>query len=175
VIGGGDWAVDRIVPDCIRAFNEGRSVELRNPLSTRPWQHVLEPLGGYLLLASRLLGKDGAAYCSGWNFGPVSEDVRPVEDIVRLMAKEWGGDASWSVSSGTHVKEASKLSLNCDKATGLLDWRPCWSLEQLVKHTVSWFRVWNQDPAAVAAETKRQIALFEAALVDRQVGGRLAR
>jgi CDP-glucose 4,6-dehydratase len=171
VIGGGDWAADRIVPDCIRAFSEGRNVELRHPKATRPWQHVLEPLGGYLLLASRLLGDDADSYCSGWNFGPSADDVRPVEDIVRRMADNWGEAASWSVSEGPHLKEASMLSLNCDKAMGLIDWRPSWSLDDAAKQTVDWFKVWANDPKGLRGETERQIELFEAVMAAKQIGG----
>lgn len=170
VVGGGDWAQDRIVPDCIRAFIEGGNVELRSPAATRPWQHVLEPLGGYLLLAARLLDGDADKYCSGWNFGPSTDDVRPVQDIVRLLAESWGEGASWSVTSGTHPKEATMLALNCDKANNLLDWRPCWRLEELVSQTTNWYKVWKNCPAELSAETEKQIAVFEQRLVDRGVG-----
>ncbi len=170
VIGGGDWAPDRIVPDCIRAFGLGQNVELRNPYATRPWQHVLEPLGGYLLLTARLLGPDADQYCSGWNFGPSADDVRPVQDIVRMLAEQWGEGASWSMSSTEHPKEASMLALNCDKANNLLDWRPCWQLDDLVSQTVSWYKAWRDNPELLKTETERQIAAFEQRLVDRRVG-----
>ena len=170
VIGGGDWAKDRIVPDCIRAFSEGRKVELRNPGATRPWQHVLEPLGGYLLLAARLLSDEGDRYCSGWNFGPGADDVQPVGNIVRLMAREWGGDAASTMSTEAHPKEAALLSLNCDKAMGLMQWKPCWHLETLVEHTVGWYKQWLSDPADLRQITLRQIDGFEQDLVARQVG-----
>lgn len=171
VIGGGDWATNRIVPDCIRAFSEGRAVELRNPNATRPWQHVLEPLGGYLLLASRLLGADADTYCSGWNFGPSVEDVRPVKEIVQLVAKNWGEGATWSVSDGPHPKEASMLSLNCDKAIGLLDWRPSWTLDDLARRSVDWFKVWANSPHELRNETIKQIKAFEVAMAARRIGG----
>jgi CDP-glucose 4,6-dehydratase len=170
VIGGGDWAADRIVPDCIRAFSIGECVELRNPLATRPWQHVLEPLGGYLLLAARLLSPDAAHYCSGWNFGPHSDDVRPVEDVVRLMAAEWGAGANWTTTPGPHPKEAALLALNCDKAAGLLAWRPTWRLEDLVRNTARWYRTWLDDPSELKAETFRQTAGFERDMFARGVG-----
>jgi CDP-glucose 4,6-dehydratase len=161
VVGGGDWAADRIVPDCIRAFSSGQNVELRNPLATRPWQHVLEPLGGYLLLGSKLLAEQGGSYCSGWNFGPAPRDVRPVGDIVALMAEAWGNGASWSHSKGSHPKEAGQLALNCDKATAVLGWGPTWSLETVAQKTVSWFQTWQQQPEALKAVTLQQIAEFQ--------------
>jgi CDP-glucose 4,6-dehydratase len=169
VIGGGDWAQDRIVPDCIRAFGQGENVELRSPNATRPWQHVLEPLGGYLLLASRLLEDQTNQYCSGWNFGPSMDDVRPVKDIVRLLAEQWGHGASWSQSVAEHPKEATMLALNCDKANHLLDWHPCWQLEDLVYQTVSWYKVWRDNPTDLKAETVRQIVAFEQKLMARRV------
>ncbi|WP_235587855.1 CDP-glucose 4,6-dehydratase [Sphingopyxis sp. H115] len=170
VIGGGDWAKDRIVPDCIRAFSEGRQVELRNPGATRPWQHVLEPLGGYLLLAERLLSDDARDYCSGWNFGPGADDIQPVSQIVRQIAEKWGGDASWSMSEGVHPKEAALLSLNCDKAAGLLHWKPCWHLEELAEKTVDWYRQWLRDPAGLQQVTLDQIGAFEKKMTDRRIG-----
>ena len=162
VIGGGDWAADRIIPDCIRAFAEGRSVELRNPRATRPWQHVLEPLGGYLLLASRLMGDDSREYCSGWNFGPSPQDVRPVADLVAMAAKAWGGAADWIASPGPHPHEAAVLSLNCDKAISTLDWRPTWSLETMIGHTADWFRAWRDGETDMRALTLAQIDAFTA-------------
>jgi CDP-glucose 4,6-dehydratase len=170
VIGGGDWAPDRIVPDCIRAFGLGHNVELRNPNATRPWQHVLEPLGGYLLLAARLLGVDADQYCSSWNFGPSTDDVRPVQDIVRMLAEQWGEGASWSMSSSAHPKEASMLALNCDKANNLLDWRPCWQLDDVATKTVSWYKAWRDNPELLKTETERQISAFEQRLAERRVG-----
>lgn len=170
VIGGGDWAQDRIVPDCIRAFVAGQNVELRSPNATRPWQHVLEPLGGYLLVAARLLGPDANEYCSGWNFGPSTDDVRPVQNIVQLLAEKWGHGASWSMASGKHPKEAMMLALNCDKANNLLNWRPCWQLEELICQTADWYKVWRDDPSQLRTETERQIRAFEQQLYVRGVG-----
>lgn len=170
VIGGGDWAKDRIVPDCIRAFSKGEKVALRNPGATRPWQHVLEPLGGYLLLAARLLSQNGDDYCSGWNFGPATDDVQPVGRIVRMMVEEWGDDAASTMSNGPHPKEASLLSLNCDKAMGLLHWKPCWHLDALVRQTVGWYKQWLDDPALLRQATLGQIAAFERAMAERGIG-----
>lgn len=174
VIGGGDWAKDRIIPDCVRAFSEGREVELRNPGSTRPWQHVLEPLGGYLLLGARLLSDDADRYCSGWNFGPGADDVQPVGAVVDLMARAWGGAAGSSMSNGLHPKEASLLSLNCDKAIGLMHWKPCWGLNTLINQTVDWYKQWLNDPSGLRRITLLQIAEFERELASRNVGARQA-
>lgn len=170
VLGGGDWATDRIIPDCIRAFREARPVELRNPKATRPWQHVLEPLGGYLMLANRLLGPDGGRFCSGWNFGPATTDVRPVEEVVSLIARKWSEEAKWSVSKGQHPGEATMLSLNCDKAICLLGWRPVWNLDVLIDETVRWFDIYHKQPDQIKGESLRQIERFEAAAVDAGYG-----
>jgi CDP-glucose 4,6-dehydratase len=169
VIGGGDWAADRIVPDCIRAFCDGRGVALRNPKATRPWQHVLEPLGGYLLLAARLMGDDAAEHTSGWNFGPAPHDVRPVEDLVRMIASHWDGAADWTASPGPHPKEAAVLSLNIDKAAGQLGWCPTWSLDTMIGHTARWFQAWHRGDADMRNITLDQIAAFEAD--SRALGG----
>jgi CDP-glucose 4,6-dehydratase len=160
VIGGGDWAADRIVPDCIRAFSCGEEVELRNPFATRPWQHVLEPLGGYLLLGSRLLGSEADKYCSGWNFGPATHDVGTVEQIVGKVAQQWGDGCRWSLSDGPHVKEASMLALNCDKAITQMGWSPTWSLQQLADLTVDWYKNWHVGSNSMRELTMAQIDQF---------------
>jgi CDP-glucose 4,6-dehydratase len=160
VIGGGDWAEDRIIPDCIRSFARGERVELRNPAATRPWQHVLEPLGGYLLLAARLMGPEADRWCEGWNFGPAAQDVRSVSALVALAAREWGGSSEWTASPGPHPKEAAMLSLNCDKAIGELGWQPTWSCETMMRKTVQWFRAWHVGSADLRALTLAQIADF---------------
>jgi CDP-glucose 4,6-dehydratase len=162
VIGGGDWAADRIIPDCIRAFAADQPVLLRNPAATRPWQHVLEPLGGYLLLAARLLGPDPERWCEGWNFGPAPQDVRPVSDLVALAAESWGAGCSWSGSPGPHPKEAAMLSLNCDKAIAELGWQPTWDCERMIRETVHWFRAWRDGATDMLALTRAQIADFAA-------------
>ena len=161
VIGGGDWAADRIIPDCVRAFQGSGTIELRNPTATRPWQHVLEPLGGYLLLASRLLGEDGDAYCSAWNFGPSREDVCGVETVVGKFSRSWGAEGRWSKSAGPHPPEAAALSLNCDKAIGVLGWRPTWSLDQMLGMTAEWYLAWQSQKHDMRALTLQQIDRFE--------------
>jgi CDP-glucose 4,6-dehydratase len=160
VVGGGDWADDRIIPDCIRAFARGEQVALRNPAATRPWQHVLEPLGGYLLLAARLMGPEPERWCEGWNFGPMAQDVRPVSTLVALAAREWGSGSEWTASPGPHPKEASMLSLNCDKAIGELGWQPTWSCEAMMHETVRWFRAWHDGDVDLRGLSLTQIADF---------------
>jgi CDP-glucose 4,6-dehydratase len=141
VIGGGDWAVDRLVPDVLRAFERGAPVVIRNPASTRPWQHVLEPLSGYLTLAEHLWS-DGAACAEGWNFGPRDEDARPVQWIVECMARDWGRGASWRLDDGEHPHEAHWLKLDISKARQRLDWHPRWTLEHALSKITDWHRAW---------------------------------
>lgn len=139
VIGGGDWAKDRIVPDCVRAFESKASLQLRNPLATRPWQHVLEPISGYLLLAARLR-KDSARYAGSWNFGPSSTDVRTVRQVADSLVSQLSGRPA-AVEESPHAQhEAMLLQLNCDKAHQLLDWRPRWSVERTLAATADWYK-----------------------------------
>lgn len=137
VLGGGDWAADRLVPDTLRAFAESRPVELRNPSSIRPWQHVLEPIGGYLLLAERLYD-DGRIYSEAWNFGPDDDGDRTVEWVVGQLAQSWGDGAAWLTLSGDEPHEARLLRLDCSKARSQLGWRPRWSLDQALDRTITW-------------------------------------
>ncbi|NLX57877.1 MAG: CDP-glucose 4,6-dehydratase [Phycisphaerae bacterium] len=139
VIGGGDWAADRLVPDCIRALGEGGAVRIRNPEAVRPWQFVLEPLSGYLMLAERLWS-DGAACAEGWNFGPDEADARPVSYVADRVVELWGRDASWTTDGGTHPREAAWLSLDCTKARERLSWRPAMTLDEALRWTVRWYR-----------------------------------
>ena len=141
VIGGGDWASDRLIPDILRAFEGDVPVVIRHPHSTRPWQHVLEPLSGYLALAEKLFS-EGQAYAEGWNFGPRDEDARPVQWIVERMAAAWGQQATWSLDGGEHPHEAHYLKLDISKASARLDWQPRWSLEEALVHVVDWHRAW---------------------------------
>ncbi|PWV42078.1 CDP-glucose 4,6-dehydratase [Achromobacter xylosoxidans] len=139
VIGGGDWSQDRLIPDILRAFLQRRPARIRNPNSIRPWQHVLEPLRGYLVLAQRLY-ECGQEYADGWNFGPSESDARPVQWIVERMSALWGDQASWSVDVGPHDHEARYLKLDCSKAAMRLGWRPHWSLEESLERIVAWHR-----------------------------------
>lgn len=137
VIGGGDWATDRLIPDCIRALLQGERIRIRHPHAVRPWQHVLEPLSGYLLLAQKLYA-NGGRYAEGWNFGPRDDDARPVEWIVRKICAEWGENASYEVDRDDHPHEAGYLKLDCSKVWSELGWRAGWSLEKALASIVSW-------------------------------------
>lgn len=139
VIGGGDWATDRLIPDAIRSFQAGHVVTLRQPDAVRPWQHVLEPLNGYLMLAERLW-REGSVFAEGWNFGPSEDDTWPVHRLVERLATLWGEDAHWQLAKATHPHEAHYLKLDCTKAKIRLNWRPRWSLERALTETVSWYR-----------------------------------
>jgi CDP-glucose 4,6-dehydratase len=141
VIGGGDWAEDRLLPDIIRAIIEGRSVAVRNPYAVRPWQHVLEPLGGYLLLAERLY-RDGKDFAGAWNFGPLEQDAKPVEAVVRRVVELWGDGASWTLDSNQHPHECEVLKLDCTKAQQHLGWKPRWPLDRALEATVAWYKAY---------------------------------
>ncbi|MBC8212896.1 MAG: CDP-glucose 4,6-dehydratase [Gammaproteobacteria bacterium] len=139
VIGGGDWAEDRLIPDIVRAFQQGETVRVRNPNAIRPWQHVLEPLAGYMMLAQRLF-VEGSEWADAWNFGPAEEDARPVEWIVQAMTAQWGDDSSWVIDDGLHPHEANYLKLDCSRAHGRLKWRPRWVLADALKQIVIWHK-----------------------------------
>lgn len=141
VIGGGDRALDRLVPDILRALEKQESVLIRNPHAIRPWQHVLEPLSGYLLLAERLY-KQGQADAEGWNFGPREEDAQSVQWIVERLCKAWGSGASWSLQPGDHPHEANFLKLDISKARQRLHWAPRWSLQTALSLITEWHKSW---------------------------------
>ncbi len=158
VIGGGDWAEDRLIPDIMRAITEGRAVNIRNPQAIRPWQHVLEPLSGYLLLAQKLY-EDGATYAEGWNFGPNDEDAKPVQWIVERLTQSWGEGASWLLDGGEHPHEAHYLKLDCSKAKGQLNWHPRWHLDEALVKIVDWHQAWR-DEKDLREMTLRQISAY---------------
>ena len=140
VIGGGDWAEDRIIPDCIRAWSKNKKVKIRNPASTRPWQYVLEPLSGYLTLAQKLEDNEnlnGEAF----NFGPFSQDIVTVKKLINDIAKYWNlrSDEAFEIETNTAFKEASLLKLNCDKALHYLKWSPTLKYDEMVKFTAEWY------------------------------------
>ncbi len=141
VIGGGDWACDRLIPDILRALQAGEPVAIRNPHATRPWQHVLEPLSGYLVLAERLV-IEGQACAEGWNFGPHDEDARAVHWIVERLCATWGEGASWLPQSGNHPHEANYLKLDISKARHRLQWSPRWPLDLALEKIIEWHRAW---------------------------------
>jgi CDP-glucose 4,6-dehydratase len=166
VIGGGDWAVDRLVPDAMRAFAARRAVPIRNPQATRPWQHVLEPLHGYLVLAERLhAGSEEAA--AAWNFGPDPGDSRPVSWVADQLAQRWGGGARWERDGTRQPREAALLALDSSKAHGKLGWRMALPLEQALDWVVEWYRDFSARGAR--AVTSEQITRFQAALSSRSL------
>ena len=163
VIGGGDWALDRIVPDCIRALQRGEAIPVRNKVATRPWQHVLEPLSGYLWLAARLAAAPpapgGAPLASAFNFGPALTSNRTVAELVQELLRHWPG--RWEDRSDPRaVHEAKLLNLATDKAHHLLGWQPVWAFAETIAQTAAWYRQTGSDPASAAALTKRQIAAY---------------
>lgn len=159
VIGGGDWAMDRLIPDMLRAIGAGQPVMIRNPHSIRPWQHVLEPLSGYLTLAEKLY-TEGPVHAEGWNFGPHDTDAKPVEWIIERMTQEWGAGASWSLDGQNHPHEATYLKLDCSKARGQLGWHPRWDIGQTIAKIVEWHKACDQG-ADMRAMTLAQITTYQ--------------
>lgn len=144
VIGGGDWANDRLIPDCIRALLKGEKIIIRSPQAIRPWQHVLEPLDGYLTLAKKLY-EDGQRYAEGWNFGSDDSDAKSVEWIVQKICKRWGNNASYEIDKGEHPHEAHYLKLDCSKAKAELGWHPSWSLEKAIDSIIDWTKAYKEN------------------------------
>lgn len=159
VIGGGDWATDRLIPDILRAIEAGEAVNIRSPLAIRPWQHVLEPLSGYLVLAEKLF-IDGPNYGEGWNFGPADEDAKPVQWIVERLTTEWGMGASWQLDKKPQPHEAHYLKLDCSKAKARLNWCPRWSLANTLSGIVTWHKAWLQGEG-MQLVTLKQISHYE--------------
>ncbi|MDP3176939.1 MAG: CDP-glucose 4,6-dehydratase, partial [Spirochaetaceae bacterium] len=156
VIGGGDWAKDRLLPDMIRAIERGEPVRIRSPRAVRPWQHVLEPLSGYLALARRLY-EDGEGFDEAWNFGPEDDDARAVEWIIKRICELWEGSKSYIVDAPATLHEATMLKLDCSKAKARLGWRPRWSLDEALTRIVSWNKT-RLAGADILAATRAQIA-----------------
>lgn len=162
VIGGGDWARDRLIPDCVRAFTSGQPALLRYPHAVRPWQHVLEPLAGYLQLAERLVSPDGARYAQAWNFGPDGRSDATVSEVAHLAAAMWGaGAAVQHASSDANPHEAETLRLDSSRACRDLGWRPHGSLHDGLERTMAWYRAWS-DGEDMGAMSARQIAEYDA-------------
>jgi CDP-glucose 4,6-dehydratase len=166
VIGGGDWACDRLIPDLMRGFVAKEEVLIRNPEAIRPWQHVLEPLRGYLQLAERLLLED-ADFASAWNFGPREEDARPVKWIVEEIALQWSSTASWTVDERLHPHEATYLKLDCARARNLLGWSPALSLSDALRLIVEWYKHW-QTGADMRQITLDQIEAYQQLRTSRR-------
>jgi CDP-glucose 4,6-dehydratase len=152
VIGGGDWAKDRIVTDSIAALAENRPIQVRNPNAIRPWQHVLEPLSGYLQLASTLRSSDDPQYCSAWNFGPRSDEEAPVRTLVETLCREWGGGQWKDISNPRQPHEAATLRLSIDKAVSKLGWNPRWGFTETIARTARWYRAFSKNPSASMAQ-----------------------
>lgn len=158
VIGGGDWSMDRLVPDVVRSFLADEPAHIRNPKATRPWQHVLEPLRGYLALAKRLV-EDGVAFAEAWNFGPSYEDAKPVEWIVDQLAAQWGSGAKWKIDRSEQPHEAQTLRLDWSKSMHALGWSPVMALEEGLRFTIGWHRAWHQG-ADMKKYTEKQIQQY---------------
>lgn len=156
VVGGGDWAAERIIPDIVRAFSTGQPLIVRNPASTRPWQHVLEPIRGYLLLAERVAA-DAERFAGGWNFGPEREDHKPVSWIADTCVAAWGGNARWQLETGAQPYEAKRLGVTYARAESLLGWAPRWRLAETLQSTMGWYRA-HLDGADMLAISRSEIA-----------------
>ncbi len=160
VIGGGDWSIHRLVPDLLRALAAGKPCAIRHPQAIRPWQHVLDPLAGYLVLAEALW-RDGPAHAMGWNFGPREENAKPVAWIAERLAALWGGPADW-VPTAPPAHENAYLKLDIGQTTSRLPWRPVWSIDEALASIASWHRA-HADGADMRALTLAQIGDFSRA------------
>lgn len=159
VIGGGDWAKDRIVPDAMRAFINNQTLSIRNPLATRPWQHVLEPLAGYLILCQQLIN-DPDNYAEAWNFGPNDDDAQAVSVLADIMVACWKKESRWSLDDDAHPHEARYLKLDCSKSKDRLKWKPVWDLERTLEETVGWYKAWSKKEG-MNAFTLQQIDTYQ--------------
>jgi CDP-glucose 4,6-dehydratase len=161
VIGGGDWGEDRLVPDVMRAAAAGTPIRVRNPEAIRPWQHVLNPLSGYLMLAQAVI-ESGAAFADGWNFGPDPADARPVRWIADRLTELWSGELRWEIDPGPHPHEARFLSLDSTKARERLGWQPQWGLDEALASIVEWHEALAEG-SYMREVTLRQIGAFQPA------------
>ncbi|MBA7516671.1 CDP-glucose 4,6-dehydratase [subsurface metagenome] len=144
VIGGGDWREDRLIPDCLKSLSEDRAIIIRNPEAVRPWQHVLEPLNGYLLLGARMY-KDGAKYNGAWNFGPSDSDLITVEEITKKIVSYWGSGKYKNEISLKNPHEAKLLKLDCSKARSILNWYPAYNIDEALSKTVGWYKMFYDE------------------------------
>jgi len=156
VVGGGDWAEDRLIPDCVRAWLKNEKIKIRYPHAIRPWQHVLEPLSGYMLLAQKLY-ENGQACAEAWNFGPDDNGARPVLEVVQELASLWGSQAQWQIDDGQYAHEAGYLKLDCSKTRAKLGWTPRWDLTTTLEKTAQWYRVYREQPQQLRKTTLQQI------------------
>lgn len=164
VIGGGDWAEDRIIPDCIRALQKEQPIIIRNPQATRPWQHVLEPLSGYIMLGSEML-KGNRSVSGSWNFGPREDEVRSVNDVTQAVITHWGNGVVHLDNNVNHPHEATLLQLDCSKARTQLGWSPQWNFATTMEKTVSWYRAVHSG-AKASSITRQQLEEYERSTHD---------
>ena len=155
VIGGGDWALDRLIPDTINAFSNHKKVEIRNPMAIRPWQHVLEPLSGYLILAEELYS-NGQKFAQAWNFGPRNEDCKSVSWVLDKVISLWGEEVFWSLDDSSNPHEANLLKLDCSKAEYYMNWEPKWNINYALKKVVDWYK-YSQKNSDMRAYTITEI------------------
>ena len=160
VIGGGDWAPDRIIPDCVAALTGHKPIKVRNPGAVRPWQHVLEPLSGYLILAAKMGGANGKKYCGAWNFGPSAKSMYPVKDLAEKMISYWGNGSWRDVSDKNAPHEAAHLMLLSNKAHRKLGWRNTWDFNRAVEKTALWFKAWYGKKTDLKELCLAQIAQY---------------
>lgn len=166
VIGGGDWSKDRLLPDILNDFSNGTPVSIRSPNAVRPWQHVLEPVAGYLTLAERLCSEQGKDFANAWNFGPPDEGCQSVQWIVNTMQTLWGEGADYSITSEPQPHEATFLKLDCSRARDLLQWRSVWTLEETLETIVQWYKAFNNSDD-MRAQALNTLNRYEAALSQK--------
>lgn len=164
VIGGGDWAQDRLIPDIVQSFADGKALTIRNPNAIRPWQHVLEPLRGYISLAQQLY-EQGPVFAEGWNFGPADSDAKTVQWIVERVANLWHEPVTWSIDKGDHPHEAQFLKLDVSKAARLLQWSPVMNLDGALKYTIPWYQDWIEG-VDMRVATLSQIKLYQNSIIN---------
>jgi CDP-glucose 4,6-dehydratase len=163
VIGGGDWTPDALIVDVVTALSRGNSIALRNPRALRPWQHVLQALSGYLTLAASLLQRDDPGLCSPWNIGPLPGNEIPVRELVELFIEQWGNGKWADRSDPSSPREANILRLCIDKALWQLSWKPCWSIQQVLRHTADWYCSYFNGEH-MQGRSFQQIAMYETAM-----------
>ncbi|MDF2954019.1 MAG: Nucleoside-diphosphate-sugar epimerase [Thermodesulfobacterium sp.] len=159
VIGGGDWQVDRLIPDCVKALSKGESIKIRNPNAIRPWQHVLEPLSGYLFLAQKMW-EEPTKYCEAWNFGPFEKDLATVREVVEKVISLWGG-GKYEVERDTRFHEAGLLRLDISKAMMKLGWRPKWDLDMALERTIKWYKLFYKGRKDMLGYSLQEIKDYE--------------
>jgi CDP-glucose 4,6-dehydratase len=167
VIGGGDWASDRLIPDAMRSAVQEKELCVRNPDAVRPWQHVLEPLRGYLMLAEKLYASP-REFSGAWNFGPEQSDVVPVREILNRLQQLWGGGPRWHPDRGVPVHEAQYLRLDCAKARKELHWEPCWRLDSALRSTVEWYKA-HQGGKNLRQVTRQQIEAYQSQMKRTEI------